>query len=111
MWSLRKTILLESLPEKRVFYIVFGASYTLWFLLLPLIIFISLFLAPWIRFRTVTALVATTNFLGLAALAFLLWPSRASKYFVIKASPQLLGSRDGPRYGAASSAYDATNAL
>jgi len=110
LWNLRNTIRLESLPEKRTFYIVFGAAYTLWFLLLPLIVLIAAFLAPWVRFRIITAMMITSDFLGLSALAFLMWPSRAANYFVIKASPQLLSVKSGGGYGT-SSAYDATNAL
>jgi len=109
VWSLRNTIRLESLPEKRVFYFIFGGAYSIWFLLLPLIVLIAVFLAPWVRFRIITGMMVTSDFLGLSALAFLLWPSRASNYFVIKASPQLLSVK-ATGYGT-SSAYDATNAL
>jgi hypothetical protein len=111
VWSLRNTIRLESLPEKRMFYFVFGGSYTVWFLLLPLIVLIAVFLAAWVRFRIITALMVTSDFLGLSALAFLLWPSRASNYFVIKASPQLLSVKGGGGTGYGTTAYDATNAL
>jgi len=111
IWSLRNTIRLESLPEKRMFYFIFGGSYTVWFLLLPLIVLIAVFLAPWVRFRIITALMVTSDFVGLSALAFLLWPSRASNYFVIKASPQLLSVKGGGGTGYGTTAYDATNAL
>lgn len=109
IWSLRTTIRLESLPEKRVFYFMFGGAYTVWFLLLPVVVVIAVFLAPWVRFRIVTSILVTAEFLGVSALAFLMWPSRAANYFVIKASPQLLSVKGGSGYG--TSAYDATNAL
>lgn len=126
LWSLRNTIRLESLPEKRNFYMIFGACYSAWFLLLPLIVLFAYFLAPHVRFRAIQGLSISVDFLGLAALAVLLWPSRASKsgpspdpsissrshsptrYFVIKASPQLLTVKDG---GYGSTAQDAISAL
>jgi hypothetical protein len=110
VWSLRNTIRLESLPEKRMFYIVYGATYAFWFLALPVVVLVAFFLSPTIRFRLIEGLSISIDFLGLAALAFLLWPSRASKYFVIKASPQLLSVKEGG-YGSTSSAQEAVNSL
>src|SRR5690606_29965017 len=72
VWCLRNTIRLESLPEKRTFYTVFGACYSLWFLALPIIVLIAHFLAPTIRFRLIQGLSISLDFVGIAALAYLL---------------------------------------
>jgi len=110
LWSLRNTIRLESLPEKRTFYMVFGICYALWFLALPGIVLIAYLLAATVRFRLIQGLSVSVDFVALAALAFLLWPSRASKYFVIRASPQLLTVKEGG-YGSTNSADEAVNSL
>lgn len=112
LWCLRGTIRLESLPEKRTFYFVFGGCYSLWFISLPIFVLVAFVTAPEYRFRTVTGLATAFEYLVLTAFAFLLWPSRASNYFVIKASPQLLSvnndiSPDSTNYGStAAEAYD-----
>eukprot|EP01128_Nolandella_sp_AFSM9_P003561 TRINITY_DN153_c0_g2_i1.p1 TRINITY_DN153_c0_g2~~TRINITY_DN153_c0_g2_i1.p1 ORF type:complete len:451 (-),score=111.84 TRINITY_DN153_c0_g2_i1:1569-2921(-) len=110
VWSLRGTIRLESLPEKRQFYFIFGGAYSVWFMALPIFVLIGLLMAPEMRFRTVTGLAVSMEFLSLAALAFLLWPSRASNYFVIKTSPQLLSVNEEGGSAAATGGYGATSA-
>lgn len=94
-WCLRNTIRLESLPDKRRFYYVFGGSSAFWFLSLPLFTLIAMVISDEYRYRTVTGLYVTMEFIALSALSFLLWPSRASRFFVIKSSPQLLTVNEG----------------
>lgn len=112
VWCLRTTIRLESLPEKRKFYYIFGGAYALWFNALPIFVLIGATIPVQYVFRTVTGIAVAFEFLSLAALAFLLWPSRASNYFVIKTSPQLISVGDeeaatGGSYGStAAAAYN-----
>jgi hypothetical protein len=47
---------LESHPDKRKFYLVFGLLYSLWFIALPVIVVVATVLDPWVRAKTVTAL-------------------------------------------------------
>jgi len=93
-WCLRTTIRLESLPEKRKFYSIFGICYTFWFILLPAIILLALALEPWFRFRTVRGLTLCADAIGIVAFIALLWPSRAARYFNIKPTPQLLSQQE-----------------
>jgi len=90
LWCLRDTLRLENLPERRQFYKIFGVAYTAWFLLLPLVVFILSFVDPWVRFKIVRGISIAIDFAGFAALAFLLWPTRASNYFTIRSTSQLL---------------------
>jgi len=89
-WCLRDTLRLENLPERRSFYKIFGICYSIWFILLPLFVFICSFIEPWVRFKIVRGISIAIDFVGLAALAFLLWPTRAQNYFTIRSTTQLL---------------------
>jgi len=91
MWCLQQTVREDSDSTKRVFYMIFGLGYILWFLALPIIVLISLAVAVWVRAKIVTAIYLCTMTLGFAIIGFLLWPSRASRYFQV-AVPDLLGS-------------------
>jgi len=92
LWSLRDTLRLENLPERRQFYKIFGVSYSVWFLLLPIFVFILSFVDPWVRFKIIRGISIAIDFAGLGALVFLLWPSRAQHYFTIRQTPQLIES-------------------
>jgi len=94
LWCLRTTIQLEGLMEKKNFYVYFGGSFTLWFLLLPSIVAFALILEPWFRMRTVTGMMLSADALAMLVFCILLAPSRASKYFNIKATPQLLAEQE-----------------
>jgi len=89
-WCLRDTLRLENLPERRNFYKLFGLCYSIWFILLPLFVFICSFVANWVRFKMVRGISISIDFAGLVALAYLLWPSRAQNYFTIRSTTQLL---------------------
>lgn len=93
LWSLSKTVQLESVAEKRTFYLYFGGSYTLWFLLLPAIVAFALVLEPWYQMRTVTGMMLTADALAMLWFVILLSASRAAKYFNIKATPHLLAEQ------------------
>jgi len=106
LWYLWKTYQLETLPEKRKFYIYFGVVYVIWFVALPIIVIIAAALSPWVREKIVTGLTLSINSLAFLALGFLLWPSRASEYFSIKPAGALLDqeiSSGGGAYGSSTS--------
>jgi len=90
LWSLRDTLRLENLPERRQFYKIFGIAYSIWFLLLPLFVFILSFVDPWVRFKIIRGISIAIDFAGFGALVFLLWPTRAQNYFTIRQTSQLL---------------------
>jgi hypothetical protein len=91
MWCLHHTLRDDTDHSKRVFYIIFGLGYTLWFLALPIIVLVALALAQFVRAKIVYAIYVVTVTLGFSVIGFLLWPSRASKFFQV-AVPDLLGS-------------------
>jgi hypothetical protein len=68
---------------KRDFYGQFRAAFSIWFVYLPIIVLVSVFLDAWVREKTVAALYQMMNFLAYVAMTFLLWPTKASKYFKI----------------------------
>jgi len=104
LWSLSKTVQLETVTEKRTFYLYFGGSYTLWFLLLPAIVAFALVLEPWYQMRTVTGMMLSADALAMMWFVVLLSSSRAHRYFNIKATPQLLAEQQrlAGSYGAIS---------
>jgi hypothetical protein len=81
----------ETQYDKRLFYLIFGIGYGLWFVLPALLNFISIGVDEWFRPRVVDAFQLTASFVGMGALVVLLWPSRVEKYFRI-ISPDLLSS-------------------
>lgn len=95
-WSLRTTLTLETLPEKRRFYAAYGIASTAWFLLLPLFVIIITGVPAWYREKTIEALASTLNFVAVATFAFLLWPSRAADYFTIKPTNTLISEEGEP---------------
>jgi len=98
-WCLRDTLRLENLPERREFYKIFGLCYSIWFIMLPIVVFILSFVDPWVRFKIVRGISVAIDFAGLSALAFLLWPTRAQNYFTIRTTSQLLEEDKTEKYG------------
>jgi len=91
LFCLRGSFLDESHPNKRRFYFVFGSIYTVWFLLLPLIVIISsVDTADWNKYRLVQGMYLTLNALGFGIMIFLFWPSKAAEYFQMTKSDTLL---------------------
>jgi len=90
----------ETNPNKRLFYFVFAAAFSIWFIMLPFIAIIASAIAAWDRFKIVQALYLLMNFLGFSAIAFLLWPSRVAEYFEISKTDLLLGGGAAPKYKA-----------
>eukprot|EP01116_Phalansterium_solitarium_P011476 TRINITY_DN27167_c0_g1_i1.p1 TRINITY_DN27167_c0_g1~~TRINITY_DN27167_c0_g1_i1.p1 ORF type:complete len:420 (-),score=67.38 TRINITY_DN27167_c0_g1_i1:290-1549(-) len=92
LWSIRQSHLEESHPNKRRFYIIFGATYLVWFLMLPLVCALAAAMPPWERYKVVQSLYVTTNAAAIFVLQWLLWPSRAAEYFQISRSDLLVVS-------------------
>jgi len=90
LWELRTTYLQETDSNKRRFYLMFGGAYTVWFLMLVIIVLIALIIPAWDRAKVVIGMSLCNNCLGFCLLAFLLWPSRAMKYFQIVQKEDLL---------------------
>jgi len=91
-WELRLTFLEETHPSKRQFYLIIGGVAAAWFLMLILIVSIAAVLPAYTRAKTVTGMYLTMNTLGFSSLVFLMWPSRAHKYFQMEQADVLLGS-------------------
>jgi predicted transporter len=91
---LKETIEFEFDDLKRQFFGQFRLALAVWFAYLPLIVLLSIFLDAWVRRKTVEALYQSMNFVVFATMAFLLWPSRAAKYFKI-AGPDLMAFSGG----------------
>eukprot|EP00162_Nutomonas_longa_P012354 comp21049_c0_seq4/m.44243 comp21049_c0_seq4/g.44243 ORF comp21049_c0_seq4/g.44243 comp21049_c0_seq4/m.44243 type:complete len:416 (+) comp21049_c0_seq4:672-1919(+) len=85
---------LESHPDKRKFYLIFGFLYTLWFIALPVIVAVASQVDPWVRAKTVTSLYLLFNMFAFAGMGWLLWPTRAHIYFKISAPDLLKGAGD-----------------
>lgn len=90
-WCLFST-LKEAPAEKKKFFYVFGTCYGVWFLNLPIIAAIMTAVPPWKRDEVSVVVNLTITLLAQGGLVFLLWPSRAAKYFAISA-PDLIGYR------------------
>jgi len=91
LFCLRGSFLDESHPNKRRFYFIFGIIYTIWFLLLPLIVIIAkVDAADWNKYRLVQGLYLTLNLLGFGILVFLFWPSKAAEYFQMTKTDTLM---------------------
>jgi len=66
---------------KKDFFVRLGIFYGVWFLSLPLITVIAQVLDPWVRLKLVTTFTLCETLVGVLALMWLMWPTRASKYF------------------------------
>jgi len=95
LWCLRKTLISESGETKKRFYIEFGAFFTPWFLILPLVVVIAAGISKgnvaWGQYTAIHTTYVTINTISLAGLCYLFWPTKVSQYFALK-SDVLLGS-------------------
>jgi len=84
-WAMFNTHKEENKPEKVTFYRVLWGVFGLWFFVLPIIVFVATtFLNPWDRERMVTTITLTISTIYYCVMAYLLWPTRAEQYFIIK---------------------------
>jgi hypothetical protein len=70
-------------PSKKSLYLKLGLSFTPWLFLVPLTNLLVMQLDPWVRAKTVEGMTITIASISYFILAFLLWHSRAEKYFQI----------------------------
>lgn len=94
-YSLYLTFREETQYDKRLFYIIFGIGYGMWFVLPAMLNFISMGIAEWYRPKVVDAFQLTVTFIGMLALVVLLWPSRAEKFFRVITPDLLYSNPDG----------------
>eukprot|EP00455_Lapot_gusevi_P053690 TRINITY_DN8435_c0_g1_i8.p1 TRINITY_DN8435_c0_g1~~TRINITY_DN8435_c0_g1_i8.p1 ORF type:complete len:225 (+),score=64.64 TRINITY_DN8435_c0_g1_i8:109-783(+) len=69
--------------DKTPMFRALGIAYGIWFFTLPFIVLVSLLLEPWVRERIVTLIAMVVTTVAYSGLLFLLWPTRASRYFKI----------------------------
>jgi len=96
-----RTYDMEMTPAKRHFYRRFMVCALLWFLALPISIFISLCMSEWMRHRHAMEVMYWLTHLVLAIFLYTLRPKRAKGYFTITAYRDeldgLVGARGPPR--------------
>jgi len=73
----------EKLPAKKTLYARLGSFFSLWMLGPPAVAVTVLLLDDWVRLKIIQSVNLSITALAFAALAFLLWPSRAQEYFRI----------------------------
>ncbi|KJE92060.1 hypothetical protein CAOG_03088 [Capsaspora owczarzaki ATCC 30864] len=81
IYELLRTYRKEVNSDTLSFYRRFGAFFVVWFVALPLIVIAAAIVDPRWRYKTINGCFYTLNFVSFAFLAFLLSPSRSSKYF------------------------------
>jgi hypothetical protein len=97
VWALQGTFVADPDRSKKLFYLVFGGVFGLWFLSLPILTLLSLAFAPWDEQKIVVSIYLVIEFAAFVTMVVLLLPSRAAKYFSV-AVPDLLSSEQGAGY-------------
>jgi hypothetical protein len=96
LWNVRQSFKREEDPDKKSLYKKLALIYSLWLLCFPIMIVSTLALDAWKRDKAVAAMEISFATAGYVLTLFLLWHSRADKYFAIKiADPTLVIN---PRY-------------
>lgn len=91
IFCLVKTFREDTDSSKRTFYVIFGTSFSLWFVSIVLLVLVSFATSPWYRIKIIVPTYLSITAIAYGILIFLLWPSTVSKYFQV-AVPDLLGS-------------------
>ncbi|KAL0220557.1 hypothetical protein RCL1_000411 [Eukaryota sp. TZLM3-RCL] len=81
--NLQETRASESFVEKRRLYDRGGLLFVFWFMFAPVIIFGGSFIPAYDQEKIVDGCLWAANLLSLFVVAFVLWPSRAQRYFKI----------------------------
>ncbi|OQR92525.1 hypothetical protein ACHHYP_03606 [Achlya hypogyna] len=79
--TLVRTRAKEELAEKRAFFTQMGLLFGVYVLSVPVMVTVASILSPWVREKIVDSVTVGIELLLYSVLAFLLWPSRAPKYF------------------------------
>jgi len=82
----------EDVVPKKQFYIRMGVVFGAWFVALPIANASTLSLDPWVREKVSESVSVVITSFAFAAMAFLLWPSRAEAYFKIERPNQHSGA-------------------
>ena len=72
--------------NQRAFMVEFGAFATAYLVAVPATVLLSGLIDPWAREFFVRTFDQIANFVGQAVMAFLIWPSRAEKHFLLAGS-------------------------
>jgi hypothetical protein len=74
----------EEAASKRRFFLHIGALFAAYIIALPVIVLIASVLSPWVHEKVVATLTSVVDIGVYSALIYLLWPSRAPKYFEVR---------------------------
>lgn len=80
VFQLVRSFAAEVLRRKQVFYMFFSV-FSFWWLVLPIITFFALFLAPYYRNKTVVLMQVGSYTFALLILTVLMWPTRIDRYW------------------------------
>jgi hypothetical protein len=81
LYELRNSYLQENVPGNLNLYRFFGLFYTCWFLYLPIAVGIMSDISVLYQYKVIYGTLHSADFLSLAVMAWLLWPSRSKSYF------------------------------
>ncbi|OQS01967.1 hypothetical protein THRCLA_05613, partial [Thraustotheca clavata] len=79
--TLRQSRRKEELDEKRAFFTHMAILFSIYILSVPFMVTLATLLSPWVREKIVDSVTLAIEFITYSILIFLLWPSRAPKYF------------------------------
>ncbi|KAH3757131.1 transmembrane protein 145-like [Pelomyxa schiedti] len=88
LFIVSRTFIIETRVENRRFYIVFAATYALWFISLPIIVLAMHFVPAWRRQKVVVPVQLGVKFFSYLILALMFRPLKSNK-FVQKMDPQI----------------------
>lgn len=71
----------EKASVKRHFFLRVAGLFSVYFVALPIIVLIASFLSPWVREKTVAAISTSVDSTVYITLIYMLWPTRAPRYF------------------------------
>jgi hypothetical protein len=91
LWNIFQTLKLETLPEKRGFYVRWAIIFGSWIALLPLVVLIFGSQHVWMRLKAISAISELIDFAMLVILVIHTWPSLARRYFSVMPGKTLLG--------------------
>jgi magnesium-transporting ATPase (P-type) len=91
IYALKTTYKKEVSQSKLLFYKIFGVIYSIWFVILPLIIILQFVIPVWHRAKWIEGLSRSYELVSYVLMFFLLWYSQARKYFAISEDEQTKG--------------------
>ena len=91
LYALRTTYKKEVSVTKIWFYRFFGIIYTLWFIFLPILIVTQFLISKWNRPKWIEGISRSVELVSYTIMFFMLWYSRARKYFAISEDEQQKG--------------------